>query len=69
MDDVVSLGFDLSQILDKSEADAVAMLNAASRECRVAERDGKSLILKTDLRPNRVNLVVVAGVVSSYRLG
>lgn len=69
MDDVVSLGFDLSQLLNKTEAEAVALAEAAGRTVRVIERDGNALVVTADLRPNRLNLVVVDGIVNSYRLG
>lgn len=67
--DLVSLGFDLSQLLDKTEEQATALAKTAGREVRVLERDGKALVVTRDLHPARVNLVVVEGVVSSYSLG
>lgn len=69
MDDVVNLGFDLSQILGKTEEVATDMLKAVGRPFRVIERDGSPMGLTADFKSNRVGLIVNKGLVDSYRLG
>jgi hypothetical protein len=80
-DDVVSLGFDLTQIFGRTEEEATQLLEAHGYEVRVVEINNKPVKLwskddepeviahaKANL-PKRVNLNIVDGEVSSYRLG
>lgn len=70
MDDIYVSGvFDLNSILDKSEDVAVDLLKKANREYRIKSRDGKACTSIENVRPNRVNLHITDGVVSSYTLG
>ena len=61
--DVVGLGFDLTQILGRTEEDALELLKAANRDARVEFRDGKAVPHILNLSTGRVNLNVVDGLV------
>lgn len=67
--DIVNPGFSLNMILDKAEEDVKEILKNAGHECRVIERDGKALVVTKDFHAKRVGLVIVDGVVSSYKMG
>ena len=69
VNDVASLGFDLTQVLGRTEEEAVALLTAHGKAVRVVSRNGKVAVITKDVKPSRVNLHVEDGVVSSYTLG
>lgn len=68
--DIVDLGFSWNMLLDKTEEEAAKLCEANGREWRVIERNNKPVHgLSKDVRPGRVGLCVVDGVVNSYKLG
>lgn len=69
MNDVVDSGFNLNSLLNQTEEAATEICAQIKRPCRVWMREGKAQVSTRDVNPNRVNLVIVDGVVQSYTLG
>jgi hypothetical protein len=51
------------------EVDAVEAIEQSGRVARIAERDGEGYILTKDYNPNRLNLIIVTGLVASVYVG
>jgi hypothetical protein len=64
----VSEAFGLT-VLGMFEVDAVEAIENSGRVARIAERDGEGYALTKDYNPNRLNLVIVTGLVSSFHVG
>jgi hypothetical protein len=64
-----SADFDLQSVVGMTEAEASSAAASAGRECRVMSRDGQSMTVTLDYRPDRVNLVVEGGVVTDATVG
>lgn len=56
--------FDATTIVGRSEVDAAAAAEAEGCSVRVVERDGRSLAVTEDFRPDRINVAVAEGVVT-----
>ena len=57
------------KVLGMFEVDAVDAIESSGRVARIAERDGEGYALTKDYNPNRLNLVIVTGLVSSVYVG
>jgi hypothetical protein len=56
-------------VLGMFEVDAVEAIEQSGRVARIAERDGEGYILTKDYNPNRLNLIIVTGLVASVYVG
>lgn len=56
-------------VLGMFEVDAVGAIEQSGRVARIAERDGEGYILTKDYNPNRLNLIIVTGLVASVYVG
>lgn len=56
-------------IIGKKLGEAASVINEADMSFRVVERDGVHYAVTRDVRPGRVNLHLVDGVVTAYELG
>ena len=66
---IAPANFDLQSVIGLTEADATTAAASAGRECRVMSRDGQTMTVTLDYRPDRVNLVVEGGVVTDASVG
>jgi hypothetical protein len=66
---VVTTPAELQGYVGLTVAEAEARADAENRPIRVVEEDGEKKPVTMDLQPNRVNLVVVDGTVTSATLG
>ena len=67
--DVVAVGFNLNDILGKSEEDAEKMLAGQGYVVVVSHRDGLDKPVPAVADPKRVQLTVNHGVVDAYKRG
>ncbi len=56
-------------IVEMSEQEAAEIVEAAGLTVRVAERDGEQFPLTEDYRTDRINLTIVAGVITAAYVG
>jgi hypothetical protein len=56
-------------VLGMFEVDAVDAIESSGRVARIAERDGEDFALTADYNPERLNLIVITGLVSSVCVG
>jgi hypothetical protein len=56
-------------VLGMFEVDAVDAIESSGRVARIAERDGEDFALTADYNPDRLNLIVITGLVSSVYVG
>ena len=59
----------IDDIIGMTKADAIALLKEHSISYRVRSTDGVAHIGTADLRPDRVNLFIADGKITSYRFG
>jgi hypothetical protein len=56
-------------ILGKNQQDVVDMLKAMQKSYRIASKEGEHYMLTTDYKPERINLHIKEGKVTSYTFG
>lgn len=58
-----------ADLIGKTEAEAINELKARGFVSRVMSREGKALVGTCDLRPNRANLTILGGKLTSISVG
>ena len=56
-------------VIGMFEVDAIDTIENSGRLARIAERDGEGYMVTQEYNPNRLNLTIVTGIVSSFYVG